>query len=1336
MPVDHHVYNPSTSAGIDSSYNADESAASILKSVKAQEAHFEHLTRELEAERELVASKIEKSRIGSNSPSMASISSADESFHWRGPPSQQQSYLEADSMGEHDTSKMSSHLLDSCLQELENRGTMNVGEDSNMDYIQEDPYSSSHRMPHHSDPYQPTYNAGSYNPSAPYEREHSPHGSHVSLQSAGSNRPGSRAKGYPQDQQNGNYATYQSISLPVDDLRASPLPGTASPLGPDPSRFTPNHLPVNYRNLSPHGSVSRYSEDSQPGGYHPQTSLDQYDSFGPRDPAYADNRNNYQVPPDHGASPYRGQDPRYPDYEDQYPEPQYRDQADELQNPTSPVRDLYNGAPRSDEFDRYGDQPPIPDSQYPEPLDHSRDQSYHNDDYGSRPPQYYDDDHQNRYPNNEPSYHDDPQNPRYGDYPNDSFQGPAAAPGERYSYQDPLKDQYPSHQDDQYGGEPVREDNPPYNGNYPNDSINNEPRYRDSVDHPDDPYRDKEPDLYGGQSPGPSLKEDRRSPAMYQDPYANHPGDDPSLIHKIEGLPPLRQDPFADDPFQQQKEGLRPNEEDPYHRGPSPSQGPGPYEDQGPSYGDQGPPYGDQGPPYGDRSYDDRDGPSAPYDSSAPPHYDYQDNQVPLYPEDEVGKHEGQMLGAPVDRFSDGHRTPSDGGQHGTLRWRDPDLQEVIDYLSHYDVDVRSHAAAYLQHLCFMDDGIKAKTRGLDGIRPLINLLSHEYPEVHRNACGALQNLSYGKTNDENKKAIKNAGGIPELVRLLRKTQDGEVKESITGILWNLSSCEDLKKPIIDSALAVLVNSVIIPHSGWDRLGSSPEQQRWTLVFRNATGVIRNVSSAGYEARKKLRECRGLVNSLLHTLKSSQDNDMDSKPVENIVCVFRNLSYRIQEVEDPEFYKKRTLTNQPVQKNDKTTGCFGGGKSKKGSNKGADSKTASQKGPPQLPPGANEYKALWGMEILQVYSALLKHSSNEVTLEASAGAIQNLTACDWQPAVEIRASVRKEKGLPHLVDLLTFPSDRVVCAAATALRNLAIDERNKELVGKYAMQQLVRKLPQQRNAHPTTPDDTLCAVIATLYEILKNQESFAQSFFKENGLPRLMNITKSEGQYLARTIKYAGSVLKILWSFKFLHQEYNQKGYTERDFLQHSTSPRPEGSKPYSDTRSAPSSNHTTPYNTLSRPMSAQGYDDNTLTPGRPMQKRVQDPYGSRTEMDGYLAMNQSNSRLNADSGDGYYDTKQVEDIPLTEIGPGYTPIDEPRQHRTKPPVGGVPLFPSVPPSEPTPPDLYSDDPSSPPEPLYAQVKKGNRRRNDDYVHTNKLMLDSSGPEGGADSWV
>ena len=53
--------------------------------------------------------------------------------------------------------------------------------------------------------------------------------------------------------------------------------------------------------------------------------------------------------------------------------------------------------------------------------------------------------------------------------------------------------------------------------------------------------------------------------------------------------------------------------------------------------------------------------------------------------------------------------------------------------------------------------------------------------EVHRSACGALRNLVYGKANDDNKIAFKNCGGIPALVRLLRKTSDVEVKELVTG---------------------------------------------------------------------------------------------------------------------------------------------------------------------------------------------------------------------------------------------------------------------------------------------------------------------------------------------------------------------------------------------------------------------------------------------------------------------------------------------------------------------------------------------------------------------------
>lgn len=60
----------------------------------------------------------------------------------------------------------------------------------------------------------------------------------------------------------------------------------------------------------------------------------------------------------------------------------------------------------------------------------------------------------------------------------------------------------------------------------------------------------------------------------------------------------------------------------------------------------------------------------------------------------------------------------------------------------------------------------------LGGIKHLVDLLDHRVLEVQKNACGALRNLVFGKSTDENKIAMKNVGGIPALLRLLRKSTD------------------------------------------------------------------------------------------------------------------------------------------------------------------------------------------------------------------------------------------------------------------------------------------------------------------------------------------------------------------------------------------------------------------------------------------------------------------------------------------------------------------------------------------------------------------------------------
>lgn len=125
-------------------------------------------------------------------------------------------------------------------------------------------------------------------------------------------------------------------------------------------------------------------------------------------------------------------------------------------------------------------------------------------------------------------------------------------------------------------------------------------------------------------------------------------------------------------------------------------------------------------------------------------------------------------------------RSPSADSARKEPRWRDPELPEVLAMLRHPVDPVKANAAAYLQHLCFENEAVKRRVRQLRGLPLLVALLDHPRAEVRRRACGALRNLSYGRDAD-NKAAIRDCGGVPALVRLLRAARDSEVRELVTG---------------------------------------------------------------------------------------------------------------------------------------------------------------------------------------------------------------------------------------------------------------------------------------------------------------------------------------------------------------------------------------------------------------------------------------------------------------------------------------------------------------------------------------------------------------------------
>ncbi|XP_061907608.1 ARVCF delta catenin family member b isoform X4 [Entelurus aequoreus] len=549
---------------------------------------------------------------------------------------------------------------------------------------------------------------------------------------------------------------------------------------------------------------------------------------------------------------------------------------------------------------------------------------------------------------------------------------------------------------------------------------------------------------------------------------------------------------------------------------------------------------------------------------------------------------------ASLDRMG-GRRSPSIDSIRKDPRWRDPDLTEVIAMLAHPIDPVKSNAAAYLQHLCYENDKIKKDVRHLKGIPVLVGLLDHPKSEVHRKACGALRNISYGKDND-NKVAIKNCDGIPALVRLLRKTNDMEVRELITGTLWNLSSYEPLKMVIINHGLQTMTNEVIIPHSGWEHEpneDSKPRDAEWTTVFKNTSGCLRNVSSDGAEARRRLRECDGLVDALLHALQSAVGKkDMDNKSVENCVCIMRNLSYHVhKEVPGADRFQDPSAPQAPgsagpQRKKKDDAGCFGGKKAK-GRKNGENDKNYDTLDLPKRTEPSKGFELLYQPEVVRLYLSLLTESQNYNTLEAAAGALQNLGAGQWTWSNYIRATVRKEKGLPILVELLRSDSDKVVRAVAIALRNLSIDRRNKDLIGSYAMRDLVSNLPsgQQRPAK-NLEEDTVVAILNTIHEIVTDSSENARSLIQAQAIEKLVAINRTSQS--PRETKAASHVLQTVWSYKDLRNALTKDGWNKSHFQPTATA-TPKATK-----------------------NGKPGYDDTTL----PLMEKNQDGYSTIDQRD------------------------------------------------------------------------------------------------------------------------
>lgn len=293
-----------------------------------------------------------------------------------------------------------------------------------------------------------------------------------------------------------------------------------------------------------------------------------------------------------------------------------------------------------------------------------------------------------------------------------------------------------------------------------------------------------------------------------------------------------------------------------------------------------------------------------------------------------------------------------------SLGWRHPTIPELIDVFFESEDDViKSNAAAFLQHVVYENEEKKTFAIESGAVLKLLKMIdTTKSPQVQKNASGALRNLTY-KNQKAKDDLIKNHG-IKTLLNLIQKTKNDDIKDEGSGVIWNMTSSKELKKTILDESrggdkiiqpiLECLEEKFVLHffrendargnNSTWSGAGSphpdhvtlkKPIEQNFDLFFRflgpggpesintgsspphrstppfflrNLTGALRNLSSAGKFARDSLRNCRFLVMALLSILKISLNDQflLNSKICENAVCTLRNLSYRLQEVEDGE----------------------------------------------------------------------------------------------------------------------------------------------------------------------------------------------------------------------------------------------------------------------------------------------------------------------------------------------------------------------------------------------------------------------------------------------------
>lgn len=490
-------------------------------------------------------------------------------------------------------------------------------------------------------------------------------------------------------------------------------------------------------------------------------------------------------------------------------------------------------------------------------------------------------------------------------------------------------------------------------------------------------------------------------------------------------------------------------------------------------------------------------------------------------------------------------------GRMGTMKisaansaMSDLTLKEAVEFLSSAEEKYQQCGATFIQHATFKEDRAKQEVFQLRGIPGLVTLLRSSSPEVSQAAAGALRNLVFKDQN--NKLEVQHCGGIAKALQLLKETDSTETQKQITGLLWNLSSADELKEELTATALPALTENVVVPFTCWS--DNSTHNNIHPDVFFNATGCLRNLSCAKQRERRAMRDCHNLIDSLMIYIQSCvAEENPDDKSVENCACILHNLTYQL-ETESPECFSKFHLQRegQSGSKKSPTIGCFSPKSSKAQKEFLFDAVRAMPDD--SVPTGV---KWLCHPKAMQTYLSLLGTSQKDGTLEACCGALQNLTASKEMGSTAMSQILAQKLGaLLYMRPLLKSPNPSLQKTAMTLLGNMSRTSSLQTSMAKQILPDLTTLLSSGPREMGNS-DETIATACSTARTLMLADTEISKKVITQELVSSMADL--SENASFPKGSKAASLLLYTLWNEKNLQGVVKKLGLAKSLFVNDST---------------------------------------------------------------------------------------------------------------------------------------------------------------------------------------